>query len=261
MKYEIELRRAQRLANIADDISRRYYRSIDLRVTTKPDRSPVTAADLEVEQSLSEIVTKEFKEGYLGEEGTSVGENSRIWVVDPIDGTLNFLRGMPIWCTLIALVENDVVIASVVTAPALGRRWWATKGGGAWTKDVDGSIRQLNVSGVDSFSNAFFLTGELYKWDDVPTGLDAMLKLLRSADRHLALGDIIDYMLVAEGAADAFADGEQKYWDMAAPSLIITEAGGSIWTSATADTPPGAPRLVVGTNGLLEAHIRQSLQL
>jgi histidinol-phosphatase len=124
MSYQKDLKRALRLADEADVITKKYYRSSDLHITTKPDKSPVTAADLAVEKRLSDIVITEFHEGYLGEEGVREGKTGdRMWVVDPIDGTKNFLRTMPIWGTLIALNEGSETVAAVVSSPALGRRW------------------------------------------------------------------------------------------------------------------------------------------
>ncbi len=261
MGYALDLEHALRLADTADSITMRYYRAVDLRVTTKPDETPVTQGDLETERALSRIVTSEYHEGYLGEEGIRTVKGKRLWVVDPIDGTKNFVRGMPVWATLLALIENDTVVVAAISAPALGRRWWASKGEGTWTRGVDGAVRRLNVSSIKEIANAFVLTGSLYEWDDVPTGLDALLELIKSASRHRAIGDFLNYMLVAEGGADVCTESKPKFWDIAAPSLIIAEAGGSLWTNATPDTSPDAPRIVVGSNGLLEIKVRQALKL
>ncbi len=258
-----ELKQALRLADVADGITKQYYLSTNLRIETKPDKTPVTEGDKAVEAALSTIVAEEYGEQYVGEEGTRVGnpDAKRSWIVDPIDGTKNFMRGMPVWATLIAQLEAGEVITAVVSAPALGRRWWAARGHGAWTRDVDGTVRQLHVSRVSKLEDAFFLISSLYNWDTIPTGSAAVLQLMKEVWRERAVGDFMSYMLLAEGAADAAAEPNMKEWDIAAPSLIVTEAGGSVWTAATSDTPATAPRPVVATNGQLEAIIRERLQL
>jgi len=123
------LARAVQLADLADEITMRRFLSDDLSVDTKPDDTPVTQADLEVEQALSNVVTAQFGDAYIGEEGVRREDADRRWIVDPVDGTKNYLRGMPIWGTLIALSDDSGPLASVVSAPALNRRWWATRGG------------------------------------------------------------------------------------------------------------------------------------
>lgn len=258
-----QLKQAMRLADAADVITKQYYRSQKLKIDAKPDNTPVTQADLEVEQALSKIVTEEFNEQYLGEEGTRAGDPAavRSWVVDPIDGTKNFMRGMPVWATLIAQVEDDEVITAYVTAPALGRRWWAAKGYGSWTQDVDGSIRKLEVSGVAKLEDAFLLLSSLFNWDEVPTGSETVISLMRDVWRERALGDFFNHMLVAEGAADACAEPNMKEWDIAAPGLIITEAGGSVWSTATPSLPASEPRTVVVSNGLLDGGLMKRLKL
>jgi histidinol-phosphatase len=261
MLVNTDLQHAQQLADTADMIALRYFRSTTLRVTTKPDTTPVTQGDLEVEKRLSEIVTTTFHEDYLGEEGTRAGATGRVWIVDPIDGTKNFLRGHPVWATLIALVEEGTTIASVVSAPALGQRWWAAKGEGAWTRDVVGTTRQLHVSGVTDLSDSFIQTSSLDRWKEVPTGLEPVIDLILRVWRHRAPGDFLGHMLVAEGAADACIEPNLKQWDIAAPALIITEAGGSVWSNATAETPARDPRIVISSNGLLEGQLRSALHL
>ena len=260
MNYDTDLKHAIELADAADIITKRYFRSADMHVKTKPDNTPVTQGDLEVEHKLSSIVSEKFHESYIGEEGTSSTSGKRTWVVDPIDGTKNFVRGMPVWATLIGLVEDGVTVAAVVSAPALGRRWWAAKGLGAWTKDTDGTERSIAVSGIQKLEDAFILTGSIKEWEK-PDGFDDLLKLIKSAYRHRAVGDFFNYMLVAEGAADASTEAKPKYWDIAAPELIITEAGGSLWTDANKDTTPGSPRIVVASNGLIEEEVRTALKL
>lgn len=261
--YQTDLDHAIQLADVADKITMRYFRARDLIVTDKPDKTPVTQGDLETEEALSSIVTNEFHDQYLGEEGTRPGKGTRIWIVDPIDGTKNFIRGLPIWGTLIALTENGETVASVVSCPALGRRWWAAKGTGAWTQDVDGTIRQIHVSGVSKLDDTFILhSSPIAAWNRVHKhGEEAVRALLDKVWRDRAPGDIINYMWVSEGAADACFEPYAKLWDIEAAKLIVTEAGGSFWTNATATTPPEKERVIVATNGPLESKILAALGL
>lgn len=260
--HDKDLNKALRLADTADDITLRYYLSANLQIDTKPDTSPVTQADKACEQALRQIVEKDFGDAYIGEEGARVtSDNLRSWVVDPIDGTKNYLRGMPVWGTLISLSDREGLLVSVVSAPAMGRRWWAVRGKGAFTSDAHGQIRQLHVSKVGRIEDAFLSYASLFSWDKVPAGSDRVLMLLKTAWRNRAIGDFLNYMLVAEGAIDACFEPDPKQWDLDAPALIIQEAGGSIWTDAAASTPPEAPRIVIGSNGLLEEAIKAKLGL
>lgn len=256
---DTDLDKAQYLAGIADKITKKYYLSSNLQIDTKPDKSPVTQADLETEQTLSKVVHEEFGDAYIGEEAVRDGNTGRHWIVDPIDGTKNYMRGMPIWGILIGLFDGDKPLACVVSAPALGRRWWAAKGQGAWTRDVDGTVRQLHVSGIGKLEDASLLHSSIFSWDNVPTGSKAMLDLLRVAWRNRAVGDFFGYMLVAEGAADACFEPNVKEWDIAPLKLIISEAGGSLWSSAVPHTPPDAPRISIASNGKLEDALIQAL--
>lgn len=184
----------------------------------------------------------------------------RHWIVDPIDGTKNFLRGMPIWATVIGLRDGSLPLANYVSAPALGRRWWAAKGEGAWTQDTDGTIRRLHVSNIAHMADASLLFATIFSWDKVATGSEAMLALLRSAWRHRAVGDFFGHMLVAEGAAEACFEPDLKLWDLAGLELIITEAGGSVWTDQGV-TDPAAPRIVITSNGAIEQTVRSALKV
>ncbi len=261
--YQTDLDHALHLADTADRITMRYYLSRDLVVTDKPDKTPVTQGDTETEKALSDIVANQFHEDYLGEEGTHTSTTGRLWVVDPIDGTKNFMRGLPIWGTLIALNENGQTVAAVVSSPALGRRWWAAKGLGAWTQDVDGSKRQIQVSKVSKLEDTFILhSSPVSAWDRIPgSGEQAVQALLKKVWRDRAPGDLVNYMWVAEGAADVCFEPYAKQWDIEAPKLIVTEAGGSFWTNATTGTPADAERAIVATNGPLEPAILNSLGL
>jgi histidinol-phosphatase len=262
---QADLNNALRLADIADEISSHYFMSSKLTVNTKPDMSPVTEADIAVEKALSQIVREEFKDGYLGEEGTREGgANKRTWIIDPIDGTKNFMRGMPIWGSLIALLDGEETIVGVVSCPALGRRWWAGKGMGSFTQDVDGTTRELHVSGVDKLENTFVLfSNSQDDWDKrVKEGMtDSVRKLLSKVWRERGVGDMFNYMLVAEGAADVCFEAYCKQWDIEAPKLIVTEAGGQFWTNATPQTKPDEDRATVATNGKLHEIVLKELGL
>jgi histidinol-phosphatase len=262
-QYQTDVDHAQALADAADEITMRYYRSQNLRVDTKPDNTPVTEADTATEKRLRDIVVDEYKEHYLGEEGARAGVGGRLWIVDPIDGTKNYMRGVPLWGTLIALNVDGETVAACVSAPAMGRRWWAGKGLGAWTRDVDGTVRTVHVSGVSRIADAFLLASTpLSAWDSKSTSSEkAVQTLLDSAWRYRLPGDMINYMWVAEGAADACFEPYAKQWDVEACKLIITEAGGSFWTTATAETPAETERVTLATNGHLETPIRTALGL
>jgi histidinol-phosphatase len=249
---DTDLNKALHLADLADAISGKYYRSSDLRVETKPDKTPVTEADTLVEETLSKVVHEIFGDAYIGEEGMRDAMKGRYWVIDPIDGTKNFMRGMPVWATLISINDEQGPLATVVSAPALGRRWWAARGKGAWTKDVDGNVRKLTVSGVSSIADASLLHSSIFSWDTVPAGSETMLNLLKSAWRNRGIGDFWGHMLVAEGAADACFEPDPKLWDVQALKLIVTEAGGSFWEDADATTPPESPRIAISSNGKLQ---------
>lgn len=260
---QTDLDRALRLADEADKITMRYFRARDLVVTDKPDNTPVTQGDLETEQTLSRIVLEEFGDQYLGEEGTKPGKGERVWIVDPIDGTKNFLRGMPIWGTLIALNQNGETVVAVVSCPSMRRRWWAAKGKGAWTQDVDDSKRQIRTSGVSKLEDTFILhSPPVEAWDRVYQGCgEAVQRLLQQVWRERLPGDLINYMWVAEGVADVCFEPYAKLWDIEAPKLIVTEAGGSFWTNATAATPADEERAIVATNEHLMPQILKSMGL
>ena len=162
MKTQTDLDHALLLADIADEITSQHYLSRGLVVHSKPDKTPVTEADTAVEKALSHTAVTKFGDSYLGEEGTRHSAGPKCWTVDPIDGTRNFLRGMPVWATLISVKEDGRTLAAVVSAPALGRRWWASEGHGAWTRDADGRARQLHVSSVATLENAFLLHASLF---------------------------------------------------------------------------------------------------
>ena len=226
--YGDDLALARRLADAADLITLARFGSPDLRVETKPDLTPVSDADRAVEESLrSRLSDARPDDAMSGEEFGSSGDAARRWVIDPIDGTKNYVRGVPVWATLIALLEGDEPVVGVVSAPAMGRRWFAARGAGAWTGDgghaTDANLRRLAVSQVAKLDDASLSYSSLGGWGE---RREAFLALTDRLWRTRAFGDFWSYMLVAEGAVDLAAEPELSLWDMAALAPIVTEAGG-----------------------------------
>jgi histidinol-phosphatase len=249
-----DLSLALAIAADADLISIDRFRALDLVVTTKPDRTPVTDADQAVERLIRERISASRPDDtVLGEEYGGERAEGRQWIIDPIDGTANFLRGVPIWGTLISLVIDGVAVVGVVSAPALGSRWWAAKGHGAWvearnTEAGSHTPRALKVSGVAGLADASFNYNSLPGWDEAGR-LDELVALTRATWRSRAVGELWAYMLVAEGAVDIAAEFDLKPWDMAALIPIIEEAGGR-FTSVDGETGPWHGS-ALATNGLL----------
>jgi histidinol-phosphatase len=237
------------LADIADEISLQRFHALDLVVETKPDRSPVTDADRSVEQAMKALLKDRApNDAIIGEEYGSAGSASRTWIIDPIDGTANYMRGVPIWATLIALAIDGKPTVSVVSAPALGRRWWADPNGGAFTSDIDGIVRPLKVSGVKDLENASISYNNLQLWDQSGK-LPQLLELSRKVWRTRAYGDFYSYMLLAEGSLDVVAEHDLKIYDIAALVPIVEIAGGkfsALDAELTAETSS-----VLATNGKL----------
>ncbi|MFC6089460.1 histidinol-phosphatase [Saccharothrix lopnurensis] len=220
-----DLALALRLADEADLITTSRFRARDLVVERKPDRTPVTDADVAVEDAIRAVLAVEAPDDQVaGEErGGEVGAG-RAWVVDPIDGTKNFLRGVPVWATLIALVEDGTPVVGVVSAPALGRRWWASTGGGAFSSDASGE-RRIAVSGVRDLSDAYLSTTHLGSWVEHHSR-EAYLALVDACWENRAFGDFWQHCLVAEGAIDVAAEAVVNPWDVAPFQVLVTEAGG-----------------------------------
>lgn len=228
--YAEDLSLALRLAGLADGITTARFRAADLRVERKPDRTPVTDADTAAEDAIRAVLAQARPhDAVLGEErGAAAGSDNttaRAWVLDPVDGTKNFSRGMPVWGTLIALVDARRPVVGVVSAPALGRRWWASADGGAYGSDPAGTVRRLSVSGVSALEDACLSTTELHTFSE-QNRLPNYLKLVHSCWSARAWGDFWQHVLVAEGAIDIAVDGEANPWDLAAVQVIVTEAGG-----------------------------------
>lgn len=256
-----ELTFALSLADQADAISLSRYRALDLKITTKPDNTPVTDADRAVEEAIrSAIATKYPTDTIIGEEfgdsRSSADSHSRYWVIDPIDGTKNFLRGVPTWATLIALVVNGQVVISVVSSPALYRRWYATRGNGAYLIENLTPPRPLHVSGVQTIADASIAYSDFHGWGDRRNAFET---LLDSAWRTRGVGDFWSHMLVAEGAVDAAIEPSLALWDMAALDLIVTEAGGRFTSLDGVDGPFGPN--AISTNSKIHNQVLIALNL
>jgi histidinol-phosphatase len=224
--YAADLHLARELADAADIISLARFGAIDLQVHTKPDLTPVSDADRAVEQALRDrLAIDRPADAISGEEYGAVGGGPRRWVVDPIDGTKNYVRGVPVWATLIALLDGDDAVVGVVSAPALGRRWWAARGDGAWAVTGGATPRRITVSRVRDLADASLSYSSVAGWADRGRQ-DAFVALLDTVWRSRAYGDFWSYMLVAEGAVDLAAEPELSLWDMAALAPVVVEAGG-----------------------------------
>jgi histidinol-phosphatase len=245
----LELDFALEMAKTIDTLTMSRYRALDLHIETKPDRTPVTEADRAAELSLREMITARFPaDGILGEEFDDLNpEAARQWILDPIDGTRNYLRGVPVWATLIALIENGNPVVGVVSAPALGRKWWAASGQGAFTQDIDGTVRPIKVSGISNLADASFSFSDPVGWEAF--GANSLTALQNSVERVRAYGDFWSHMMVAEGVVDIAAEPELSPWDQAALIPVIREAGGKVTGLDGSDVMESGSSLT--TNGLL----------
>ena len=278
-----DLALAHALADMSDAITLDRYQAQDLVVTNKPDNTPVTDADRAVETAIREaLATHRETDGLVGEEfGSDKGSSGRYWVIDPIDGTKNFMRGVPTWATLIALVQvdaagNEEVVVGIASAPALARRWAAAKGHGATVRfnsgnsDFEGgdtsgddftysdsgsdftshvlapSEKKISVSKVSSLTDASISYSDFVGWGE---RLEPFQKMLANAWRTRGIGDFWSHMLVAEGAVDVAIEPSLAVWDMAALDIIVREAGGTFTNTAGQNGPFGGSG--VSTNGLL----------
>ncbi|QTX06335.1 histidinol phosphatase [Agromyces archimandritae] len=257
----------------------RHFRDAGLDIRTKPDRSPVTEADLAVERAIRErIAETRPADGVFGEEFGIAGSASRQWIIDPIDGTANFLRGVPVWATLVSLAIEGVPVVGVVSAPAMRRRWWASRAAGAWTVEsaaeagASGSgadaageaaerpavpgARRLRVSGVERLEDASLSFQSLAQWRDAGY-LDRLLALSERVWRDRAYGDMWSYMLLAEGLIDITGEFDVKPYDLAALIPIVEEAGGRF---SSIDGVPGPwEGSSLATNGLLHDTVLEAL--
>lgn len=242
-----DLSLALTLAAEADLISLERFSALDLVVTTKPDRTPVTDADQAVERSIrAGIEASRPHDSILGEEYGTQGSGSRQWIIDPIDGTANFMRGVPIWATLIALAVDGVPVVGVVSSPALGKRWWAAQGHGAFGMTHGHDPVPLQVSGVGALEDSSISYNNAKGWDQAGR-LDELIALQRSVWKATAIGDAWAYMLVAEGHMEAAGEWDMKPYDIAALMPIVQEAGGR-FTSLEGDEGPWSGS-ALATNG------------
>jgi histidinol-phosphatase len=244
-----DLRLAHVLADDADSITTSRFKALDLHVVNKPDLTPVSDADKAVEEGIRRTLSRvRSRDAVLGEEQGSSGQSQRRWVIDPIDGTKNFIRGVPVWATLISLVVDDEVVVGCVSAPQLNRRWWASKGSGAWTGRSLLKATEIHVSDVSDLTDASLSYSSLSGWEDRER-LEDFLSLSRRCWRTRAYGDFWSYMLVAEGAVDLAAEPELELYDMAALDVIVREAGGRFTSLDGTPGPFGGNALA--TNGRL----------
>ena len=248
-----DLEFALEMVEVADQLAMARYRALDLRVETKPDFTPVTEADRAVESALRDLIaTQRPADGVIGEEFPNTNEEaSRTWIIDPIDGTKNYVRGVPVWATLIALAVDGKPQVGVVSAPAMGRRWWASPEDGAFTQDVDGSVRSIKVSAVKELANASFSFSDSVGWDAL--GPNALARVTSSVWRSRGYGDFWSHLLVAEGAVDIAIEPELQSYDMAAFIAIVLASGGIV--TGTNGQDPMLAGNAVTTNGLLHKEV------
>ena len=260
--YAEDLALAHLLADIADEIALDRYQSLDLVITTKPDNTPVTDADRAVETAIRAALSKHRPDdGLLGEEfGRDLKGAKRYWVIDPIDGTKNFMRGVPTWACLIALVEIDEdgsqeVVVGIASSPALSRRWFASCCQGAFVT-FNGTTKKISVSQVASLQDASIAYSDFVGFAE---RLEPFQKMLTQAWRTRGMGDFWSHMLVAEGAVDVAIEPTLALWDMAALDIIVREAGGVFTNTSGVAGPFGGSG--VSTNAAIHAAVIKGLNL
>jgi histidinol-phosphatase len=250
--YASDLELALRLADAADVLTVDRFQALDLHVETKPDTTPVSDADLAAEALIRSMITAERPDdAVLGEEQGIIGTGPRRWILDPIDGTKNFIRGVPVWATLIALEVDGEISVGVVSAPALGRRWWGSKGGGSYANG-----RKCAVSDISNVSDASFGYSSLLGWEEQGR-IKGFLDLACSAWRNRGFGDFWSHCMVAEGAIDFSAEPDVSLWDIAPLKIIVEEAGG-IFTDLAGEATPYSGSIVC-TNGPLHEEVLRRL--
>ncbi|MCY1233751.1 Histidinol-phosphatase [compost metagenome] len=255
--YNDDLRLAHVLADSVDSQTMSRFKALDLQIETKPDLTPVTDADKAAEESIrGQLSRSRPRDAVLGEEFGSSGHGSRRWIIDPIDGTKNFVRGVPVWATLIALVDEGEPVVGLVSAPALGKRWWAAKGAGAYMGRSLAAATRLKVSNVSRLSDASLSYSSLGGWKE-RGNLDEFLGLTEEVWRTRAYGDFWSYCMVAEGSVDIACEPELNLYDMAALVPIVTEAGGRFTSLEGVDGPFGGNALA--TNSILHSEVLRRL--
>ncbi len=270
-----DLQLAHELADMADAISMDRFRSVDLVVTVKPDMTPVSDADRAVETALRAAIAdsragdsvrgEEFGVEFGAEQGAA-GNSHRQWIIDPIDGTKNYVRGVPIWATLISLAIDGVPVVGVVSAPALGTRWWGATGQGAFVderlgttqsgSDTVSRARRIHVSRVAELADASISLSGLTRWENAGK-LPQFLALTREVWRTRDYGDMWPYMMVAEGLLEVSGEYDLQVYDMAALVPIVQEAGGTFTSVDGEDGPWHGSALA--TNGLLHDRVIAAL--
>ncbi|MFW0155687.1 histidinol-phosphatase [Rothia sp. P6271] len=249
ISYTDDLRLAHILADSVDRLTLSRFQAHDFTVETKPDLTPVTDADREAEQLIrSQLSRVRTRDAVLGEEFGQSGSSPRQWVIDPIDGTKNFVRGVPVWATLIALIDQGEPVVGVVSAPALQRRWWAARGTGAYTGRSLAKATPIKVSRVSTLADASFSYSSMTGWKEAGKR-EKFLELTDTVWRTRAYGDFWSYCMVAEGAVDIAAEPELNLYDMAALVPIVQEAGGRFTSLEGVDGPFGGNAMA--TNSLL----------
>jgi histidinol-phosphatase len=240
------------LADLADSITMRYFRSPQLAVETKVDLTPVSVADREAEEALRQAIARDRPgDGVVGEEFGEDGGGPVRWIIDPIDGTRHYVRGIPLWATLIAFERDGTVAAAVASAPALGTRWWAARGDGAFANG-----RPIHVSSVARVEEASFSHGGVRSFEEHGHGT-ALRTISARVWMERAYGDFWHHVLVAEGRLDFALEADVNLWDLAPVQLIVEEAGGRFSDFAGIARPDGGS--AVSSNGFLHDEVLAAL--
>jgi len=243
-----DLRLALEAADAADAVTLALYRSPALQIETKPDMTPVTEADQAAERAIRQVLeTARPKDAISGEEFGETGSAQRRWIIDPIDATVNYMRGVPVWGTLIALEDPDGIAVGVVSSPALGHRWWAGRGLGAYL-----NASQMRVSTIDTLGDATLSFNSIVTHEEHGLG-EQVTALSRSCARTRGFGDFLSFMLLADGAVDVVTEPIAKDWDLAPLDIIVTEAGGTFTDLQGEHTVRGGN--AIATNGLLHDEV------
>ena len=259
-EYQDDLRVAWELANIADSITMDRFEADNLKVKAKPDLTPVSDADLAVERAIRTYLNDHCPtDDIVGEEfGGNADYVGRQWVIDPIDGTKIFVRRVPTWATLIALMVDGIPRMCVISAPALQRRWWAAEGAGAYRCSADSPAKQIHVSEVSDLRHASISFSSLIGWKRKNL-MDNFINMMNYSWRMRGYGDFFSYCLMAEGAVDVAAEPEVCLWDLAALDILVREAGGRF---SSLDGRPGPHSgEAVATNALLHDQVLRAINL